>query len=266
MAYFLRVSASGWVLFATLFALTTLGEARAPAEEPPEKLQQKVLKASAWVFLPKGPPGPTKWEFEAASGCLVDVKRRLVITSNHVVKKKTKVTVFFPQQLDDKLVTERLTYIKQAADGGGITGEVVATNVKTDLALIRLESLPEGATALELAKKSVAPNTRIHSLGNPTASTELWRFASWKVQGVSPLRVQVKDDLLDTLFVYTYPFEKLTDHWGPGASGGPVVNDDGEIVGITQGMIMLKQKNCGSFIDVTVVQDFLKKNQKPLEK
>jgi S1-C subfamily serine protease len=183
-----------------------------------------------------------------------------------VVKSRTKVTVFVPQDTDEKLVTERMTYIKQAAQGGGIVGDVLATDPKTDLALLRLESLPEGAAALPLAKKSVAVNARIHSLGNPGANTLLWRFSSWKVQGISIFRVQVDGDTLETLFVYTHPFEKLSENWGPGASGGPVVNDGGEIVGVTQGFINLKNQKCGSFIDVTVIDAFLKKNQKVVGK
>jgi S1-C subfamily serine protease len=235
-------------------------------DQPAEELRKRVLKAGVYVLMLKGPPVDGKWEFDAATGVLIDTKRRLVLTNSHVVQKYPKVTVFFPQFADDKLITDRFKYLKQAADRGGITAEVRATNPKADLAVIRLESIPEGAAVLNLAKKSPVPNSRVHSMGNPALSTELWRFASWKVQGVSELRVQTEAGLLETLFVYTYPFENLSENWGPGASGGPVVNDDGELVGLTQGMITIKGKTCGSFIDVTVLQDFLNKNQKLVDK
>ncbi len=254
-------------LLAAVAFCSVVGARVFAGDEPSEKLQKQVLKAGIYVFLPKGPP-PTdgKWEFEAATGFVIDIDRRLVLTSNHVVEKHPKMTVFFPQFDDDKLITERLTYLKQAASGGGISAEVVATNAKADLALLRLPSVPKGAVALSFAKKSAPVNSRVHSMGNPAASTELWRFSSWKVQGVSTLRVKTETGLLETLFVYTQPFEKLSESWGPGASGGPVVNDDGEVVGLTQGMVTIKDKNCGSFIDVSVLQDFLKKNQKLAEK
>ena len=100
-----------WVIVVVLVAWAPFAVAR-PAAEPPTKLQQQVLKSSVWVFLPKGPPKGGKWEFEAATGFVVDVKRRLVLTSSHVVKTNTKATVFFPQYADDKLVTERMTYLE----------------------------------------------------------------------------------------------------------------------------------------------------------
>jgi S1-C subfamily serine protease len=257
------------VLRASLSLVAALGisdAGRAADDGPPEKLQKQVLKAGIYVFLPKGEPVDDKWEFEAATGFVIDAERRLVLTSKHVIQKKTKVTVFYPQFAEDKLITERLTYLKQAKSGDGISAEVLATNAKTDLALLRLSTLPKEAVALSLAKKSAGVKSRVHSMGNPAASTELWRFTSWKVQGVAPLRVQTDAGPLETLFVYTPPFEKLSENWGPGASGGPVVNDDGEVVGLMYGMLTVKDKSCGGFIDVSVLQDFLKQNKKIAEK
>jgi len=91
------------------------------------------------------------------------------------------------------------------------------------MALIRLERLPPGATAIPLAKEDPSPGQNVHVIGNSTLN-EGGAF------GYSTGTVRNAHYFSRPSFV----FYSLTHHapTNRGDSGGPVVNDDGELVGI----------------------------------
>ena len=252
------------LLILALAAAAWGAAAPAPAVEGPveKKLYPRILKSSVWVVIPKGPPDAGKVEFHAGTGWVADVKRRLVVTNFHVVRGKEAVLAFFPAFADGKLVSARKLYLQQALRGGAIRGKVLAAEEQPDLALIQLEQMPPGAAALPLAGRSPAPGERVHSLGNPSASPELWRFAPWLVKSVALRQIRSgKDDfkfLLKTVVIETKPVEKLAESGGPGASGGPLVNDKGDLVGVAQGMVKQGDKQSAVFIDVSAVRPFLR--------
>ena len=94
-------------------------------------------------------------------------------------------------------------------------GHVVARNEKTDLAIIKLEGLPE--TAREIDWDSTAPSTKagdlVYILGNP-GGQDLWR---WTLG-------EFLNDHGDFLHIQS-------DVFG-GNSGGPVLNKQGILIGI----------------------------------
>jgi hypothetical protein len=225
------------------------------------QLYPKVLKASVYVVYPKGPAKAGKIDYSCGTGWVADLKHRLVVTNYHVVRDNKQVTVFFPAHANGTLITDRQVYLKRVPAGGGIRGKVLARKISADLALVQIDKMPRGAAFLTLARHSVHANEQVYSLGNPTASDKLWRFAPWSVARVGWQTIKTgKDDLhftMETEVIATEPAEKLAVSGGPGASGGPLVNERGELVGVCQGMAERDRLKYSVFVDVSAVKQFL---------
>lgn len=195
------------------------------------KVYQRALKSTVWIVVPKG-DGKTS----NGTGTLVHQKLQLVLTNYHVVRDKDKALILFPAyDKKGEIVAERKHYFDLLSKGGGIQGKVVARDPSRDLALIQLQSVPTGAEAIRLADKSVGPGQTVHSIGNPGASGALWVYTSGTVRQV--YRKQFKTAGKDG----ADPFEidarvvETSSPVNPGDSGGPVLNDKGELVAVTQG-------------------------------
>src|SRR5262249_44524466 len=108
-----------------------------------------------------------------------------------------------------------------------VRGSVLDVDPRRDLALVELESLPAGVTALPLAKEPPGPGDLVHSVGNPTSSDALWVYTSGTVRQVYHKKFTVEGRTIDARVVETQ------SPINPGDSGGPVVNDQGEVVAVT---------------------------------
>ncbi len=183
-----------------------------------EAVYEKALRSTVWVVT----------ENSSGSGVLIDAERKLVVTNFHVVGELEKVMVCFPAFEDDRLIAQRSHYRKRLKKIG-IPGRVTVRDPRRDLALIELESVPEGAKALSLAKSSPSPGAKIHSVGNPGASEALWVYTSGTVRQVYPTKVRLPNGCVVDVQVI-----EAQSPVNPGDSGGPAVNDDGELVGIVQ--------------------------------
>ena len=203
-----------------------------PAPQPGDlgaAVYRKVLPATVWIQSDRG-----GGRMATGSGSLIDRGRRLVLTNYHVVGNVKDATVFFPDYgPNKKVVPERQHYIDRA-NRLGIPGEVVEIDKEGDLALIRLDRVPEGAAELPLAADSPEPGQAVHSIGNPGRSGALWVYTPGKVRQVYSKKWQAK---LDPRTVLTFQARVIetASPTNPGDSGGPLVNDNGELVGVTQG-------------------------------
>jgi S1-C subfamily serine protease len=210
------------VLFAvTLALLLAVPATPIPAEEPSSRdLYWRTLPACCWIEVPAG-----EGNLSRGTGWLADRKRSLVVTNQHVVGARKTATVRFPASRDGKLIAERNYY-----EGGAptVAARVLAMDAGRDLAVLKLESLPEGAAELALAGDDPAPADHVHSIGNPGASDALWLYTSGTVRQVYRRRVIAEPGKrLECRVVETQ------SPMNEGDSGGPVVNDDGRIVGVT---------------------------------
>src|SRR4051812_47379288 len=220
------------LLFAALTALWLAPVAAAqPKADPPKadpvdagaSVYQKVVRSTVWVHSDRGGGRQAQ-----GSGSLVDKGRRLVLTNYHVVGDVKNATVFFPQYEGKKVVPDRKAYRT------GIPGEVVEIDKQADLALIRIDRVPDGVPELPLAKDTPDPGQSVHSIGNPGKSGALWVYTPGKVRQVYSKKWKAQ---LDEKTVITFEAKVIeTDSpTNPGDSGGPLVNDKGELVGVTQG-------------------------------
>ena len=155
-----------------------------PKVEPPPmtengvKVYRQVLQSTVWVHSDRG-----GGRLATGSGSLIDKGRRLILTNYHVVGNVKKATVYFPAFNGKKVIPER-SYYTSRSGRLGIPGEVVEVDKAADLALIRIDRVPEGAVELPLAAESPDPGQTVHSLGNPGRSGALWVYTPGKVRQV----------------------------------------------------------------------------------
>jgi S1-C subfamily serine protease len=233
-----------------LLVLPALAPAPARADDDVgAKVYAEALKSVVWIHSPRG-----EGKSASGTGSLVDRKLKLVLTNYHVVGDTNRAVVMFPAYKGDKVVAEREYYLKRLKTDG-IQAKVVARDKKADLALIQLESVPDGAVALPLAKESVVPGQTVHSLGNPGGSGALWVYTPGRVRQVydKKWKAQLSEDQVVTFEAHVIETDSATN---PGDSGGPLLNDKGQLVGVTQGGA-IKERLISTFIDVVEVKQFL---------
>jgi hypothetical protein len=209
-----------------------------------------VLRSTVWVHSDRG-----NGRLATGTGTLVDKGRRLVLTNYHVVGDVKRATVFFPDYgRETRAISDRKHYLDNA-NRLGIPGDVVEIDKEGDLALIRIDKVPDGVPALALAAESPDPGQTVHSIGNPGRSGALWVYTPGKVRQVYSKKWRAK---LDERTVLTFEAKVIeTDSpTNPGDSGGPLVNDKGQLVGVTQGGALDAQL-LSTFVDLSEVKRLL---------
>jgi S1-C subfamily serine protease len=166
----------------------------------------------------------------------------------------------FPIFNKNELVAEKETYQNLVLRGGaGLAGKVIAKEPKADLALIQLDRLPQGTTALALAANGVGPGDDVHSIGNPAASGALWAYTRGSVKAVYRKNFRTSGRDGEGAFEIDARVVETSSPVNAGDSGGPVVNSNGELVAITQGHLADEAaRSISYFIDLSEIKAFLK--------
>lgn len=221
-----------------------------------DKTFHKALRSTVWIVVQaSGPNADGKVSINTGTVCLIDVRRKLILTNYHVVRDFERFVVYFPIINNGKVALDRALYKDLVRKGGGISGKTIVKLPKQDLALIQLESVPVGAVALKLAAESVEEGDSVHSIGNPGDSENMWVYTHRKVtKNAIKKFTSRRPDSKDGLEIEARMIE--TDSSGrPGESGGPLVNDKGELVGVTQGGRI--DGKVGLFVDISHVKEML---------
>src|SRR5262249_47446140 len=125
-------------------------------------------------------------------------------------------------------VAELSHYIQHAKR---LRAEVIDADGPRDLALIRLrDKPPDSIAALKLAGKEPQPAERVHSVGNPSASGALWIYSAGRVRQVYRKEWRYAEGPARVARIL-----EMQSPINNGDSGGPVVNDAGEVVGVVSG-------------------------------
>jgi len=121
-------------------------------------IYKQLIKSSAMIVTDGG----------HGSGALIDADRKLVFTNYHVVGEAEEVSVVFPQYEDGELMTDRSLVFRELGRFA-VKGKVVARDMKRDLVLIEVESIPDGIAEVKIAEQAVSPGETVHAIGNPGA-------------------------------------------------------------------------------------------------
>jgi len=148
-------------------------------------------------------PGPGRG---TGSGVVIDGAGN-IITNSHVAEKATKVTVTF-------------------ADGREFPATVVGADPKTDVAVIRLQNPPAGLVAARLGDSSALEvGEWVLAIGSPLGLDQSVTAGIISGKGKVTRNVHMSGERMRE---YIQTDAKIN----PGNSGGPLVNLQGEVIGI----------------------------------
>jgi hypothetical protein len=115
--------------------------------------------------------------------------------------------------------------------------------------------VPEGVKAIPLAATSPDPGDGVHSIGNAGQSGALWGYVKGTVRQVyrKKWKAELGPRKVATFEAKVVETDSATNH---GDSGGPLLNDKGELVGVTEGGAVNAQL-ISTFVDVSEVKQVL---------
>ncbi len=144
-------------------------------------------------------------EAGSGSGFIVDAKNGYIVTNNHVIEKAEKVVV-------------------SLADGRNVNGKVVGADTRTDLAVVKIDDT-KNLTAVHLGDSTkLQVGEPVVAIGNPGGQ----EFARSVTTGV----VSATNRFLMLQGESSFNLIQTDAAINPGNSGGPLVNYQGQVVGI----------------------------------
>jgi tetratricopeptide (TPR) repeat protein len=210
------------------------------AEESPPSVDEPSLGRGIYrrglqsLALVQSPGG------EKRSGWLLDRSRRLLLTTAEAVGKHEKVDVTFPAFQNSAVVAEFSYYRDQQTllknKGLRVQGCVLAKDARRNLALLELDSVPDGVREAKLAKSPPAPGEAAHLLGNAARLDLLWLYSAANVRQLGQANLgQTSDGPDPAVVVIQAP---LTENDG----GGLLLDERGEVAGMVSGKVGPQQQ------------------------
>ena len=161
------------------------------------------------------PNQPIQRKFQAlGSGVIVDAKRGLVLTNNHVIENAAKITVTL-------------------RDGQHLKAKVVGSDPATDVAVIKIPA--KHLTAIKIADSDkLRVGDFVVAIGNPFGLGQTVTSGIVSALGRSGLGIEGYEDFIQT-----------DASINPGNSGGALVNLRGELEGINTAIFSRSGGNIG---------------------
>lgn len=214
-----------------------------------EDVADRMMYGTVWIHAIKS--GRVAWY---GTGWLLDAKRRLIITNHHVVNESKnndrpadELRVFFAVKKNGYWVKDKKYYFANVKPS---KGTVITSSRKHEVALVQLDRIPSTARALPLASRSARQASQIHTMGgSPRGSQLVWIYASGRVRAIGN-RVHALKEITRVI--------ESTLAANSGNSGGPVLNDYGEVVGVVEGSVGGGATNVSIQIDIMALKTFLR--------
>ena len=188
-------------------------------DRPAQQIYNQAIHSVVWIRTDK----------VSGSGVLIDKKRLLVVTNEHVIKNAQDIAVFFPWRGTNGVLNRKRDFYLENRDwlegrGYATHGRVIRRNVRDDLAIVQLARIP--ATAHEIqhdfsrnVENEVKKGDKVHIFGNP--GNRLWNWTQGTFQ----------QGWRNCLPSGGTCLEIEGDSHG-GDSGGPILNSQGTLIGI----------------------------------
>jgi len=207
-------------------SVVSIRSERTVSVAPGEGFGEDFFKGSPFEDFFKrfgGPPRKQKQVGEG-SGVIVDAKG-YILTNHHVVAGADKLTLHL-------------------FDGRQLTATIQGTDAKTDLAVIRVEAKDLPVAALGDSDKIQVGEWAI-AIGSPFGLEETVTVGVISAKGRTGLGTGTYEDFLQT-----------DASINPGNSGGPLVNIDGEVIGINA-MIIQPGQGIGFAIPINLAKTIM---------
>ena len=161
------------------------------------------------------PDQPTERKtMSLGSGVIVDAKRGLVLTNNHVIVNAVQITVTL-------------------RDGRQLEAELVGTDPETDVAVIKIP--PKNLTAIKYTDSDkLRVGDFVVAIGNPFGLGQTVTSGIVSALGRSGLGIEGYEDFIQT-----------DASINPGNSGGALVNLNGDLIGINTAIFSQSGGNIG---------------------
>jgi len=199
---------------------------RTVSVSPGEGFGEDFFKGTPFedFFKQHGGPPVKRKQMGQGSGVIVDPKG-YILTNNHVVTGAEKITIHL-------------------FDGRQLTGTVRGTDSRTDLAVVHVEAADLPVAALGDSDRIQVGEWAI-AVGSPFGLEETLTVGVISAKGRSGLGTGNYEDFIQT-----------DASINPGNSGGPLVNIDGEVVGINA-MIIQPGQGIGFAIPINLARTIM---------
>jgi S1-C subfamily serine protease len=178
------------------------------------------------------------------TGVVIDTSG-YILTAYHVAKSNKEITAHFPVYDEEGKVIPDTGKYKDLCENSAC--EIIAMDSKRDLALLKFKITPTGLKSIKLARKSAEPAETLIAIGIGSA----WH----SILGCATKASFLDSDFPDGQKILTRVVETSMSLI-PGDSGGPLMNEDGELVGVISSVI-IGDKPIVNCIDISEVRAFL---------
>jgi S1-C subfamily serine protease len=149
------------------------------------------------------------------SGSVID-KKGTVVTNWHVVRGYDRVVVFF-KPAGSRTLKKKDAYVAQ----------VLKFDEVSDLALLKIDAPPVDMPVAKLGSmKDVSVGQEVHAIGHPDGET--WTYTKGTVSQIRPAYKWSAEDGIE----HRAGVIQTQTPINPGSSGGPLLDENGEVIGV----------------------------------
>ncbi|MCS7269505.1 MAG: serine protease [Gemmataceae bacterium] len=204
------------------------------------------------------------------SGFVISRQQRLIVTNYHVVRGSRRVGLLFPLYDDQgEVITDLRKYMSRIREAG-VVGDVLFQDPRRDLALVRVDRMPDKVEEVRLANNPAVTGSNVYSVGNSGLQQRqveeglivekplLWRLTKGIVRGRTEYLAKLGSGRGNkkSPFMINCMVLETDAPINPGDSGGPIVNNRAELVGVVSFYNVLQRQVSGN-IDLTELRNFL---------